>query len=178
MGRALCVGRRVLASLLAFTGIALAAFHAWLLTWRLADGQFTDPVVALRWILAGVLIASLVALRRAGVPVVFSRQGAIVWLLVALLHGYAGTAPVASSPHEPDTTALLFVLPGATAGFAATALLLATCFGDRSKDRFIPAAHFLWLLGRREVSPPDSRFTPGLASRAPPPHAALLTFQG
>lgn len=162
------MGRRVLASLLVFTGIALAAFHVWLLTWRLADGQFTDPVVALRWILAGVLIASLVALRRVGVPIVFSRQGAIVWLLVALLHGYTGTAPVASSPHEPDTTALLFVLPGAATGIFASALLLAVGAGVRRGNRFVHPLRPLWALNCRQALPPADWFGPALPARAPP----------
>jgi hypothetical protein len=70
-------------------GSLVDAFHAWLLAAQVWSGHVTQPDVLLRWLVAGALVAGLVALGRRGRPVVFGRQAAAVWLLAALLHGPA-----------------------------------------------------------------------------------------
>jgi hypothetical protein len=73
---------------LAVAGVALAAFHAWLLALQVAAGELTDPWLIVRWLAAGALVASLVAVRRNGESV-WGRKGIAIWVLAALLHGPA-----------------------------------------------------------------------------------------
>lgn len=68
-------------------GTALAVMHVGVLWRRVADGTLLTPLVVAQWMLAAVLIASVVALRRRGVSVFRGRAGAAFWIVVALMHG-------------------------------------------------------------------------------------------
>jgi hypothetical protein len=164
----LSICRLALTLLLGAAGIALIAFHAWLLVWRLAEGQIAEPVVALRWILAGVLVTALGALRRAGIPILLSRRGTVVWILVALLHAHTGGGPVVQSADARSTAALLVVLPVAATGIVASALLLTLGAGVRRGNRFVIPLRPLWALNCRPARPPADWFGPALPARAPP----------
>lgn len=164
----LSICRLALTLLLGAAGIALAAFHAWLLVWRLAEGQIAEPLVALRWILAGVLVMALAALRRAGIPLLLSRRGTIVWVLVALLHAHTSGGPVVHSADARSTAALLVVLPGAATGIVATALLLMAGAAVRRGSRFAIPLRPMWALNCRQAPPPAHGFGPALPARAPP----------
>jgi len=98
----------------------LLGFHVQLFLRHLHDGRLLDPETAFRWVAGFVLAAGLLAVWRAGLGVVSSRQAAVVWVLVALLHASA-TLPSerASEPLAPSQgLGLFFVLPTATAGMA------------------------------------------------------------
>jgi hypothetical protein len=73
---------------LAVAGVALAAFHAWLLALQVAAGELNDPWVIFRWIAAGALVAALVAVRLNGESI-RGRKSIAIWVLAALLHGPA-----------------------------------------------------------------------------------------
>lgn len=73
---------------LAVAGVALAAFHAWLLALQVAAGELNDPWLIFRWFAAGALVAALVAVRRNGESI-WTRKGIAIWVLAALLHGPA-----------------------------------------------------------------------------------------
>ncbi len=64
----------------------LVLFHLWLFAGQIWDGRALEPATAMRWLVAGGLIAALAGLRRAGQPMVFGRRAAAIWLLAALLH--------------------------------------------------------------------------------------------
>jgi hypothetical protein len=67
----------------------LALFHVWLFAGQVWDGRLADPVVLLRWVVAGALVAALVVLYRQGISIVHGRKAVAIWLLAALLHGPA-----------------------------------------------------------------------------------------
>ena len=100
----------------------VAAFHAWLLAAQVWSGHVAQPDVLLRWLVAGALVAGLIALGRRGLPVVFGRHAVAVWLLAAVLHGpaLANDLDGVATPSMPDAAVTLTqsLLP-------ATALALA-----------------------------------------------------
>jgi hypothetical protein len=73
---------------LAVAGVALAAFHAWLLALQVAAGELNDPWLIFRWLAAAALVAALAAVRRNGGSF-WGRKGIAIWVLAALLHGPA-----------------------------------------------------------------------------------------
>jgi hypothetical protein len=79
---------RMIRALLAVAGLALVVFHGWLFTAQAAAGRLEDPWLVFRWIAAGILIATLVAVRRRGESI-FGRRNVAIWVLAALLHGPA-----------------------------------------------------------------------------------------
>src|SRR3972149_7571255 len=97
--------------LLRLTGAGVAAFHVWLFASLAADGRLGDPVVAVRWLMAVGVVVGLVALKRAGIPMLASRRGAALWLLVVLLHaGAIGGSAAGPGQQGAGGRALLFVL--------------------------------------------------------------------
>jgi len=102
-------------SLVATSGLALVALHAWLLWQRVAAGNWS-PAVAARWTVAALLCAGIVALRRAGVPLFWGKKALVLWLLVLVLHATSG----APAP-EADFT---WTLPAAAAGVLCSLLLV------------------------------------------------------
>jgi hypothetical protein len=150
-------------------GLALVAFHVWLLASMHADGRLADPAVAFKWLIAAGLAAALAALWRAGIPMVRSRHGAVVWVLVALLHTSAFAAPPTPVPGQADAGALLFVLPATAAGFVASLTWLAADRqGKRLASRVEVGLRPLWsvLDARILLASSPSRST--LVPRAPP----------
>jgi hypothetical protein len=70
-------------------GIALAAFHLWLLAHQAWNGQLSNPATTGRWALALVLLGGLIALRRCGPQLLGGRRAVALWVLAASLHGPA-----------------------------------------------------------------------------------------
>jgi hypothetical protein len=103
-------------------GALLAAFHAWLLAAQVWSGHVAQPDVLLRWVVAGALVAGLIALGRRRQPLVFGRQAVAVWLLAALLHGpaLANDLDGFATPSMPEATVTLV-----QSSLVATALALA-----------------------------------------------------
>lgn len=152
--------------------VGLVVFHVWLFVSMVADGRLTEPVVAFRWLVAAGLAVGLVALWRAGIPLVASRRGAALWVLVVLLHASAfgsQTGPVGNGTAE---AALLFVLPAAAAGvFAATGGVLEHARSRAATAHAAVTLRALWLLD--EPAPAASR---DLVSVSLPPRAPPLTI--
>src|SRR5262245_61726983 len=67
-------------------GLLLVGFHVALLLADLAGGRLFDPIVAGKWAAAAVLCCALAAFWRVGVPLLWGRKAAALWLLVLVLH--------------------------------------------------------------------------------------------
>lgn len=139
----------------------LVAFHAWLLALRLVEGQLGDPIVALRWLAALLLVAALASLRRAGVPLAWGRKGFAFWVLVVVLHWTATPAAERGVPVEE----LLLKLPGTVVTLAAFALL-AVAGGRSVQPRHPPAREER--VAAQWLGPATHGFLPALAARPPP----------
>jgi hypothetical protein len=155
----------------AVVGGLVVVFHAWLLGSQLWGGQFSEPGLALRWVIAAGLVAALVALRRSGASLVWGRQTVCVWLLAALLHGPAMTADPTgqASPALPETVTAILQIAAASVITGLGLALLAAVAG-----RLIPrlAAGFRPVLVRRcapSALERSSRFAP-----RPPPVRSLM----
>ena len=98
-------------------GALLALFHVWLFAGQVWDGRLSDPVVLLRWIVAGALVAALVVLYRQGISIVHGRKAVAIWLLAALLHGPAVARSIEGlgEPALPGFVITLGQLAGASA---------------------------------------------------------------
>lgn len=77
---------------------ALLWFHAHLLWDRITNLTLFEPLVALRWGTAVLLIAALVRLQHIGVPLFRGRRALILWLVILLLH--AGSVAAVGSQLE------------------------------------------------------------------------------
>ena len=141
----------------------LAVLHASLLWDRVVQGRLSDPVVAVRWLAAVVLMGALLALRRRGVSLLWGRRALVFWLLVLLLHAGAVVPQEAGSPLAPEQ--LLFVLPAAVGPASLLLLLVATPLACRTLPD--PAVS---LIRRRAGGAPARRsgFLLTLAPRGPP----------
>lgn len=143
-------------------GVAfLIAFHGWLFAGRLLDGELLEPAVALRWMASVFLVAALLGLRRAGVPLVRGRRALVFWVSVLLLHWSA--TPMAE--RSLATGELLIAAPGAVALATGAVLLLGAARRRRRAHR--PPR----LAGPAAVPPhvPAARWLPlALAARPPP----------
>ncbi len=158
--------------LLRFAGAGLVAFHVWLVIEMAVDGRLADPIVGFRWLVAAGLAAGLVVLHRAGIPLVRSRQGAALWVLVILLHASAAGSAPGQMPGDTGDVALLFVVPAAPAAVAAVLGALVLC-GRRREALPSPALRALWTVeGLRARAARPSAFD-GLVPRAPPAPASL-----
>ncbi len=153
---------REIASALSLGAVSLlVAFHVWLLALRLVEGRLGEPIVALRWLAALLLITTLASLRRAGVPLVWGRKAFAFWVLVVVLHWTVTPAAERGVPVEE----LLLTLPGTVVTLAAFALLAVA--GGRSVRPHARTAReervgVLWL------GPVANGFLPTLAARPPP----------
>jgi len=65
---------------------ALGLFHAGVLWRRLSEGALLRPAVGLRWVLALLLVAGLLRLRRHRKSGLGGRKALVLWSLVFLLH--------------------------------------------------------------------------------------------
>lgn len=80
---------------------ALVGFHALLFARRIGDATISDPVIALRWLGAAVLLAAGWLHTRRGGSLVAGRGALAFWLAVLLLHAFALTpaaVPVVEAP--------------------------------------------------------------------------------
>ena len=103
---------------------SLVLLHLSILWARITQGRLGEPVVALRWTAAAVLLLALLALRRRGVPLLWGRRALVFWLLVLVLHAGTGVPQDSSPRFAPEQ--LLFVLPAAVVPAFVVLVLLAT----------------------------------------------------
>jgi hypothetical protein len=87
----------------------LVLFHAWIFAAQVLNGQLTDASLLFRWLVAGGLVAALVALRRHGISIFRGRRAVAIWVLAALLHGPAAARRLdtVGEPAVPDFVATL-----------------------------------------------------------------------
>jgi hypothetical protein len=118
-------------------GALLALFHVWLFAGQAWDGRLADPVVVLRWLAAGALVAALVGLHRRGLSILRCRKAVAIWLLAALLHGPAVARSIEGlgEPALPGFVATLTQIAAASA-----ALGLALALASIRRRRFVIAA--------------------------------------
>lgn len=123
--------------MLSGAGAALALFHLWLFVRQIAGGELTDPALALRWIVAGGLVAPLALLWRRGESLV-GRRAIAIWVLAVLLHGPAVADRrygAFDSPVIPETVTSVLQIAVALAGLG---LALAGTLALRRRP-FVPA---------------------------------------
>jgi hypothetical protein len=150
------------------SGAALVAFHGWLLTGQFVSGRLTDPGVALRWLMAGALVAGLAALYRSGESI-WSRKGVAIWVLAALLHGPAVAAAATDDAGVlslPEAVATVVIQITATAGALALGLwILCWLAGVTERPATLRPAGYVVGTPRR-LRPHRRPFSP-----RPPPRA-------
>lgn len=112
--------------MIAAAAAALALFHVWLFAGQALQGDLADPAKLARWLAAGLLLAALAGLYRAGVPLVRGRKAVAIWLLAALLHGPAigERLDALDTPSIPEAVSTLAGLGAAAAGALGLLLLL------------------------------------------------------
>jgi len=147
-------------------GITLAIFHDWLLVGQLVDGRLGEPARLLRWLLAACLTAGLVALFRAGAPLLWGRKAMALWLLAAMLHGPATTA-LATPLGEPALTPTSSALLQSVADVIGLGLLLLTV-GLRSTSRTVLMRQVAAALMGAPTPPMHRGFTLAWCARPPP----------
>ena len=152
MGR---IGRFLAAGLVA----GLVLFHSQLLWQRIASFTLFEPLIALRWGVAALLLAGFVYLQRAGVSVIWGHKALILWLLVLLCH--AGTVSPAWG-HQPLAEPEL-LLAISLWGFALRVIL-----GELDRVAVVRLIARLPLSGRPPGVPCDPRFLEPLSPRPPP----------
>lgn len=159
---------RWVSALLRVAGAALVLFHVWLFLSMAAQGRLSDPAVTFRWLVALGLALGLLALRRAGIPLVLSRQGAALWVLVVVLHASAFSGPAVPLTEPVADVAALFVLPATSAVVTVVAawLLVRTRARCAAASSFVPRP--LWWLRAFDVAPGSPLVVSPLAPRAPP----------
>jgi len=139
----------------------LVAFHAWLFAGRLAGGELMEPAVAARWLASAGLVAVLLGLRRAGVPLFHGRRALVFWVLVVLLHWTATPLADRGLPVEE----LLVAAPSVLTLMAGSWLLAG---GLRRVRPTRPARPSLSRRVPSRVSPTAQWLLPVLAARPPP----------
>ncbi len=139
----------------------LALFHSQLLWQRLASFTLFEPLVALRWGVAALVLAGFVCLQRAGVSVVWGHKALILWLLVLLCH--AGAVWPACSHQPLAEPGLLLAL--SLSGFALRAILGEL---DRLAGGAVPLFARILPASRPPGLPRDPRFLEPLSPRPPP----------
>jgi hypothetical protein len=147
----------------------LGAFHAWLLFARLSAAGAFDGMAALRWGGAAVVVLALVALRRFGIPLVGSRQAAVVWLAAALLHlGASAPVPLPTSA-LPVTPGFLVAIPSVSASVLTIATLAALARRRPRPSTFhrLPGM-LLWSIVGPGAAPAFDGFGSTVAARPPP----------
>jgi NADH:ubiquinone oxidoreductase subunit K len=113
-------------------GALLALFHFWLFAGQAWDGRLSDPVVLLRWLAAGALVAALVGLHRRGISIVRGRKAVAIWLLAVLLHGPAVARSI-EGLGEPAFPGFVATLTQIAAASAAVGLSLALAWIRRRR---------------------------------------------
>lgn len=101
----------------------IGAYHAWLFGDQAVSGQLTDPATGLRWLLAMLLVAGIVTLRRRSASM-RSRPAIAVWVLAALLHGPAIANGVDVAPALPEAVVAVATAAAAVAALGVALLLV------------------------------------------------------
>lgn len=157
---------------MAVVGAFLVYFHALLLWQRVADQTLFEPLVGLRWLGSLALVLAWFTLQRRGIPLLWGRRAAVLWLLVLLLHvslpAPATLDPVALFTPDEAPAPGLIVLPVA-AGLSLLAVyllqLLRRAFRRSAGD---PPVRRPERRGRPPVPRLASGFRRGRFARPPP----------
>jgi hypothetical protein len=152
--------------------VLLVAFHGLIFWKHLASGALADPARAFGWAVGVALFAAMIALRRAGVPLLWGRRALVVWLMVTLLHvgAFKAGQPAATALDAAADVALtLFTVPSPVVTIALLASLLLALASLRSRPRGTRPLGAAFLRRRNH----DDRLThrcqrSPLPSRAPP----------
>jgi hypothetical protein len=131
-----------------------------------------DPPATPMRVVGVALFAAMIALRRAGVPLLWGRRALVVWLMVTLLHvgAFKAAEPAMTALDAAADVALtLFTVPSPVATIALLASLLLALASLRSRPRGARPSGAAFLRRRNH----DDRLTPRcrrspLPSRAPP----------
>ena len=152
-----------LSSLLAASLLAgLVLFHGYLLWQRIASTTLLEPMVALRWGAAALLLVGFAYLQRSGISLIRGHRALVLWLLVLLLH--AGMVPAAEGLRPLAEPELL--LAATLWGFA-----LREVFGALGRQAGDGTPRFA--LARARYAPRPQRSPDYLESLSPrPPPAA------
>ncbi len=158
--RALDVKRRLGRLLVLGLAAGLALFHGQLLWQRIASFTLLDPLVAIRWAAATLILAGFVYLQLAGSSVLWGHKALILWLLVLLVH--AGTVPAQGYQPLAEPGLLLAI---SFWGFALRAILgeLERLAGGRA-----PRPARILSAGRAAGRPREAEFPEPLSPRPPP----------
>ncbi len=152
----------------------LVGFHGWLLWEHAATGRLLEPAVALRWALGAGLFGAIVALRAVGLPALFGRRAAVLWVLVSVLHWHAMSARV-PSPSDVGLGLPAEVVVSATATALGAALGLVLVGALLALGRGWVAPTRRWVVRTAPI-----RITPSLAHLrvvgCRPPPAPRLAF--
>jgi hypothetical protein len=150
---------------------ALVIQHLFIFWQRLVSQTLLEPVVAMRWLGALLLLLVLRSMRRRGVPMLRGRVAMSFWLAVLLLH--IQVAPLPQAPQGDSTTA--GGLPWAVSGGVGAAPLLFSlavfsvflALGQEAPIQGLSVSRAELLSGtyRRAADP---RAFPHLLSRPPP----------
>lgn len=142
---------RMIRTLLALAGAALAGFHAWLFAAQVAAGRLEDPWLVFRWLAAASLVAALVAVHRGGESI-WGRKGIAIWVLAALLHGPAIASDLQTDFNSfalPEIVATTVLQLAASAALGAGLWLLAGLLVARRRSLAIrySTAPMFWPAG-------------------------------
>ncbi len=160
---------RLIDRLIGLLAGVLVVFHSQLLWTHFVTGRLLEPATAIRWAIAALLLVALILLRRVGVPLIWSRQASVFWLLVALLH--CGTAlPGADGASAPwADPALLVIVPSATVVALSSAATSRLAGRRRSTTPILPATlERLGLVPARSAFALSPGFITAYAARPPP----------
>ena len=159
---------RVTRNLSGAAGALLVAFHGWLFAGQFADGQLAQPYLVLRWVVAAVLVATLVVLHRKGGDIL-SRKSVAVWVLAALLHGPAVAGHYGEALHNaalPQAIAPVVLQIVAASTAMVLALWLVGALLTRQAARLARVADIAF--GLRPAGAFACRFSPPFSPRPPP----------
>lgn len=147
--------------------LPLSALHGWLLWLRISQGRLLEWRVALRWGVGALLLLTLQALRRRGVPLLWGRSALALWIVVLLLHWTTPTSSAGVRAEGPIPPPILFVLPASAWPLAlAAGLLWATAAARRA--RMFPALGSPYRLVEVRGGPLAAGFPVPLLARPPP----------
>src|SRR5437879_360436 len=159
--------RPVLSFAAAALVLPLSALHGWLLWLRISQGRLLEWRVALRWGVGALLLLTLQALRRRGVPLLWGRRALALWVLVLLLHWTAPTSSAGVQAEGPVPPPILFVLPASVWPLALAASLLGATAAARRAHLF-PVLGSPYRLVEVRGGPLTAGFPVALFARPPP----------
>lgn len=157
--------KRVIRVVLALAGGTLFGFHGWILANQVAEGGLDDPWVIFRWILATLLVVTLVSLHRQGESM-WGRGAIAVWALAAVLHApaIAKNSPVDLGP-LPEAAVVTMAQVMSTAALGAGLWLLGALLLARRAAVMTIVEWLDRIAPTRALSP---ALAPRFGSRPPP----------